>query len=468
VLQPVHDDLIARHWSAERYLREEMEWIRSAVRPEHRDRYLGMTRKGRAVAMPRQFKERVLEGLAGWEDKMGTVGVVDDLGIATALARHLEKMEPPYRCVLVDEGQDFGNLELAIVRGLAPKGANDLFICGDGAQAVTTKHQLLKEVDIAIPPSRERRLTKNYRNSRDILLAAQEVLASNFTEDMLDREDFEFFDPEYSAFSASTPLLLEANNLEEEIACALRFAERSLDEITDGKACLAFCGFTLYELSQFGHERKLPVLDGTTNIEEGTIFLSDLEQTKGFEFDTVCVLNCSAGILPSGDAPESEQYRDLSRLYVAMTRAKTDLVLSWSTEQSPFLREVQEFFLPGHWREYFDGDGEIELMGKPHSLEAHRQSGTHRKSWSELTGDEFLYTTMALGLSVELITKIRDLVDGQGMTKNRRRTRWRCLGDARDDLQADATVRRLWGPAVAAQFEDLVEQLTVDDEMSGR
>lgn len=455
--QPAHDMLIARGWNAERYLREEVDWLRSAVPATGRDRYLTMSRTGRQVPLLPQFRQAVVEGTAGWEQKMADIGVTDGLGIAQALLRHIHRVAARYRCVLVDEAQDFGNVELSIVRRLVEPGENDLFLCGDAAQAVTTKFQSLRSLGIEIPGHRSRRLALNYRNSRDVLQAAYAVLAKNLTEELMDREDFDILDPEYSAFSAATPLILRAESLEQEIACAMRHAASIIADKVDGKACLAVCGYTLYELQKFGERVKLPVLDGASSIDSGRLFISDLEQTKGFEFDAVIVINASAGALPNPTAPQEEHFRDLARLYVAMTRAKTDLILSWSGQVSPFLAGVEEHFLQASWTDYLDQLP--EGVARPKQLEAHREFGMHRKSWRRMTGEQFLYSEWALGLQPELIAKVRELVNGLGVRRGRFREKWITMGDAADDFVKFPQVRRGWGPETGQGFRSLIDRL---------
>ena len=460
VLHPVHDSLLSRGLRPESYLREEFDWLRSALTPTERPRYLEMARPGRSVPLAVQLRQGILTGLEGWEEKMVAIGVADGLGMAQALAKHLEGLEARYRCVLVDEAQDFGNLELAIVRRLVKEDENSLLLCGDAAQAVTTKYQSLRSIGIDVPGARSRKLALNYRNSRDVLRAAYEVLKENMTEGLADREDFEVLDPEYSTFSGAAPLLLRANSLDDEIGHALRLIDDTLAGRPGGKACVAICGYSLFELVGFGKILKLPVLDGNTPIEARTVFLSDLEQTKGFEFDMVCVLNCSAGILPTSTAPVDEQYRDLARLYVAMTRAKTDLVLSWSGSCSVFLTKAKDSFLTADWKEY--ASGPHPHIAPPKRLEAHRKHGTQREPWRHLSGEQFLYTDSAIGLSLDLITKVRDLVDGQGLRRGverAERIKWRTLGDAADDFAAYPRARAVWGPEGGRQFGDLIGQL---------
>jgi hypothetical protein len=49
---------------------------------------------------------------------MRDVGVIDYLGLTSALGSHLDRIEPLYTNVLVDEAQDFGTTELRVVRNL--------------------------------------------------------------------------------------------------------------------------------------------------------------------------------------------------------------------------------------------------------------------------------------------------------------------------------------------------------------
>jgi hypothetical protein len=460
VFEPVHDSLLARNVSAERYLREEVDWLRSALNPEQLDGYLDIERRGRRLHLSRGFRERVLMGTRGWEDKMRVVGVVDALGLAHALVPHLPQVEPQYRCVLVDEVQDFGNVELQIVRAVVRRAPNDLFLTGDAAQAVTTKHQRLRDVGIDIPGARSRRLTQNYRNSQDVLRAAYEVLKKNLTEEMLDGEDFEILDPQFSTFSGATPLLLRAPDLAMELRGALAFARERIEREPSAKVCIAICGYSFYELTRFGAELGHPVLDGSTSLDHGGLFISDLAQTKGFEFDLVCVVNCSRGVLPDRAAPEEERHRDLAMLYVAMTRAKTDLVVSYSGTPSPLLEGVEEAFLTASWDEYITDVNQTPSVPVPKRLPDYRY-GADREAWRGMTGARFLFSDVALGTSVELSAKLRQLVDGQGLRKQQQSLRWRDLGHAADDFRRHVRVQRLWGGEVSQQFDGLIQRLSV-------
>lgn len=458
VLLPVHDSLLGRGYDPERYLREETDWIRSALWPAERTRYLDIQRTGRKVMLTRQFREMILEGVKGWEDKTSVVGVVDQLGLTQMLARYRPRIRARYRCVLVDEVQDFGNIELEVVRALAEPKPNDLLLCGDAAQAVTTKFQRLKDAGIDIPAARSRQLNQNYRNSSDVLGAAYEVLMNNLSDDLLDKEDLEVLDPKFSTFSGATPLLLEAGGLSPALTGALALAKEKLAGNAEAKICIAICGFSLHEMALYGEKLGLPVLDGTRSLDEGGIFLSDLPQTKGFEFDLVCILNCSEGVLPDRTAPDEEQYRDLATLYVAMTRAKTDLVLSWCGAPSPFLKGSESRFLPATWKYYVPDLDERPAIRPPRHLDVLR-TGKHKISWREMNAEQFLYTKDAIGISPELSAKMRALVDGMAVRKGNQTIKWAKIGAAADSFRDDRRARALWGPEVGQQFATLLDRL---------
>ena len=460
VLEPVHDSLISQGYRGDRYLREEMEWIRSATSASDRARYLAMQRKGRVVPLSSEHRKAVLEGLAGWEKKMRFVGGSDVLDVANSLSLQLSEIKPRYDSVLVDESQDFGNVELEVIRALVSPGSDDLFLCGDAAQQVSSRYQNLREAGIEIPGSRSVKLHRNYRNSKDILLAAKEVLDKSLTEEMIEREDFEILDPEFSVFESTIPVLLRADNPAEEMASSLSYVQEYLEENEGRKACIAIAGHSLFEIENWANRKGLLVLNGETELDEGSIFISDLEQTKGFEFDLVCILNCSERVFPRTGDPECEWFRDLSRLYVAMTRAKLELIMSYTGNVSPFLRDVGEAILRGEWSEYSVAvrDG-FQAAGFPEHISQFREDENDEVDVARMSGAEFLYTERALDLSLELIGKIRSLVDGKGLVRDRKRVRWKDVGSAAEDFRRNAFARREWGPSVARQFNDLILRL---------
>jgi hypothetical protein len=461
VLRPVHDHLLGRGWNPEPYIREEIDWLRSALPAARYETYLDterVKRKGRTVPLSPAFREGVMKGAEGWAEKMDVVGVRDLLALAQAVAERTDKIRSVYRCALVDEVQDLGNVELRIVRALVEAGENDLFFTGDAAQAVTSKYQSLQEIGIEIPAARSRRLGLNYRNSREILEIASAILMDHMTEEMQDREDLPILHPEYSQASGSTPLLLEAGSVAAELSAAIQLANERVSRSPEVKVCIAVCGHSHYELRHYGAEIGIPVLDGSIDVDQGSVFLSDLEQTKGFEFDLVCIVNCSHRVIPDGGAPDSERFRDLARFYVAMTRAKTDLVLSWSGAPSVFVKGRGDQLLEGKWSDYIDLGNAKAVRAPTFLADLHDASADH--DWRKMTGASFLLSKHAPGVSIELSSKIRQLVDGRGLKKGSESLKWQTMGRAAEDYSRQpSSARRQWGPEVGKQFEDLISRL---------
>lgn len=458
VLQRLHDSLISRGIDAESYIREEFDWIRSATAPDARSDYLRLERVGRSYPLDEAFRRELLEGLEHWERKMRFVGVTDYLGIASALYRHLDKISPSYRCILIDESQDFGTLDIRVVRRLVGEAENDVFLCGDAAQQVSSKHQNLAEAGVPVPGARSYKLTLNYRNSREILQVAHGVLVDNLTEQMIDAKDFDVLDPKYANFSGPAPLLLAAGNLGEELASAIAYAKSEAAASPVSRICVAVCGYSAHELSAFAIRVGLPVLNGETNIENDQVFLSDLENTKGFEFQCMIVLNCSQGVVPYPKSPEEESFRDLSRLYVAMTRAKNQLVVSFNGGPSRFLIKQMERFAEDTWSNYLGGVS-CSPLEPPEKLDQLRLDEAANDP-SLLTGEQYLYTDHAIGCPAALIEKLRLLVTGKSRLVNGHPVEWKSIGAAMKDVRVNPRSRQAFGPEgvrlFRARFDELV------------
>lgn len=464
VLFPVHDALQAQGIRAEQYIREEFDWIRSALPREDRASYLTIERTGRSVPLQKEQRELILRGLEGWERKMEAVGAMDVLGIAQRLHQLKSDLLPRFTSIIIDECQDFGTVELSIIRQLVPNGSNDVLLVGDAAQRVSTRRQSLRAAGIDLPPARSERLRKNYRNSKEILKAASTMFSNNFDEEYVTDEDFDVIDPEFSAFEGGFPAILRANSLKEELVYALSYCADYTSQNPGAKVCLALAGFSLWEVRKWALEHGLRVLDGETSLGEDRLFVSDLEQTKGFEFDAVCIVNCSEGALPEPSLPAREWVKALSRLYVAMTRARLELCVSFSGAPSPFLSNLEEVMPIYDWSEYAD-PLEGVAPNPPERVDEFRDNGDTPQEVYYQTGMQVLYGDAALGVSVELAEKLRALIDGTGRTRvsngRSRAVSWKNLQEATKAVQRDAYVRNLWGPKTLQEFRELTEKLGV-------
>jgi len=420
VMLDVIQSLNARSIYANDYLRQEFDYIRSSVPPGAAKAYLELERHGRTVPIDEKLRTKIFEGLMGWEKKMEAVGVIDDMGIVAALYRHWDKLKPEYRAVLVDEFQDLGTLELSIIRRLTRPGKNDIFLCGDAAQTIYTKSSDLKSSGIDII-GRGVRLNKNYRNSRQILSSAHAVLTNALSVMPKGAVNIEVMVPEFASFSSPKPLLLRGDSFLDELQRGLGFLQTCADtEPGNHRYCVAVCGYSQAAIEAFGVGLKLPILSATTDVRQGKIFISDLEQTKGFEFDAVVVINCSSNVMPHPALPPEESFRDLCRLYVAMTRAKTQLVLTYSGKPSPFIEVAIDTFVESELKDYADcapiGDFPLPSQSVPALMDicAWNADATH-----------FLKSRDAVGLDRVLQTELLEHVAGRDVISGSKQTCWK-------------------------------------------
>ena len=465
VLVPVHDYLIGQGINAQQYIREEFDWIRSAIPFDERASYSSIERQGRSISMSKPHRQHLLDGLTAWESKMRAIGVTDYLGLAVALAKHEEKIQPKYGCVIIDESQDFGTTEMELIRRLVPENENDILVCGDAAQRVSSKFQSLRKAGIKVASKNTKKLLKNYRNSKEILSAAYSILDINLSEEMISSEDFEVLYPEYSSISGASPLILKANSLQEEINYSIAYANNEVKDNPNSKVCIAVAGYSLYEISVFSKICGIKVLDGETSIASGNIFLSDLEQTKGFEFDTMIVLNVCDHTIPNPKLPEKEHYRELSHLYVAMTRAKLELIVSYHGSLSLFLSGSGDFFIEEAWSVYCDSNEQSFIS--PERLDFIRNESSDASDILYMSGPEFLYTEEAIGLEISLIKKVRDLVPGHAINRGGHMVQWKNIGSAYESVRNEVRSRQVFGPEGLKGFYMLTDSLDVPSLVKG-
>ncbi len=225
-------------------------------------------------------------------------------------------------------------------------------------------------------------------------------------------------------------MLLSADTFHEELSYAVTY----IREYTDPgkKVCLAFAGLTAQDVKKirsslpsdvFG-KRNVGVLDTSANIGGASVFLSDLESTKGYEFDSVIILNCNLGVLPNKDLPQEESFRDITRFYIAMTRAKIELILSYSGKIASVLKDDDsQYFIKAKWTDQVEPSKDIQY---PTCCITSQQAASMPEEIIFLTGKKFLYTHYAIGASVQLQDQMMKYITGTELFRNVGRIRQRC------------------------------------------
>ncbi|ALD00077.1 DNA helicase UvrD [Actinomyces sp. oral taxon 414] len=340
------------------FLESEYELIVLPQRITTLQQYLRVRRPGRGVALARDKRAAVWRAIENYRDRSAALDVVsfsEQLALAAAwLDAEAARGAPrPFRHVLVDEAQDLTPAHLQLLRALVDSGPDDLFLAEDSHQRIYGRKITLSHYGIHVR-GRSRRLTRNYRTTRQNLDLAFGILDPGAYEDMEGRvEEHRYVSPR----SGPEPLLIHTNDRAREIEEAAALLDLWLEEDRDAgeqsaPETIAVLVRDRYQrdavvtgLAQQGIEVR-PV--DREAVGRGRPVVMTMHRAKGLEFRKVLLFDVSEDSIPRSlrDQRYSEAdrtdalLRERSLLYVAATRARDQLAISWSGRESPLLEEV--------------------------------------------------------------------------------------------------------------------------------
>lgn len=274
----------------------------------------------------------------------------------------LEKNEailPTYDAVLIDEGQDFEADWLRLVSLLINADTQSLLLVEDRAQTIyQRKRSYLQDTGLSFQ-GRSKVLSINYRNTQQIVKFAWEFYRkhSMFKNKVVNRDlEGEIIAPQSTKRKGPEPGIVKANNFFDEMRVVARQIKKlheerkvSYDEmlilyrvkrthqtpIIDiikrslNDAGLPFFWITENDVSKRSYEK-----------EDGKVKISTIDSSKGLDFRAVFIVNVDSMPFPL----EENKEREVSLLYIGMTRAKEYLCLSYSgqSEFTQYLDSISE------------------------------------------------------------------------------------------------------------------------------
>ena len=336
------------------FLESEYELIVLPQRVTTLKQYLRVRRPGRGVALDRSKRAAVWKAMERYRDRSADLGVTsfdEQLALAAAwLDQEAGDGKPrPFRHVLVDEAQDLTPAHLQLLRALVEPGPDDLFLAEDSHQRIYGKKITLSHYGIQVR-GRSRRLTRNYRTTRQNLDVAFGILDPGTYEDMEGQaEEHHYVSPR----SGPEPLLLHASDRADELSKAAElltvWLEQDRDSEDSAPESIAILVRDRYQrdavvngLAQHGVEVRAVDREAAGR---GRPVVMTMHRAKGLEFRKVLLFDVSKNAIPRPlrDQQYSEADRDdallreRSLLYVAATRARDQLAISWSGEASPLI-----------------------------------------------------------------------------------------------------------------------------------
>ncbi len=230
VLAVAGDELPPQLSSAD-FLAAEYELVILPQRITRLDAYLRVRRPGRGVALDRATRAKVWKAIETYRDRAVSLDITtfpERLALAAAWLdrRAAAGAGRLFDHVIVDEAQDLSPAHLQLLRALVEEGPNDIFLAEDSHQRIYGKKLTLSHYGIQVR-GRSRRLTRNYRTTRQNLDAAFRILDPGSYEDMEGQpEEHRYLSPR----SGPQPQLLPAADRAEELDRAAVLLRRWLEE----------------------------------------------------------------------------------------------------------------------------------------------------------------------------------------------------------------------------------------------
>jgi hypothetical protein len=313
------------------------------------DDYLTARRIGRGKRLGPLQRTQVWRVISEFEQELSSQNArtFETVCVAAAIALSGQQ-DKPYDHVIVDEAQDLHPVRWRLLRAAVPVGANDLCIAGDTNQRIYDNRVSLRSVGIQVT-GRSTQLTVNYRTTAEILAWSHAMLAGEPTDDLDGgaasltgcRSEVHGHLPEMLGVNTRTEEMkrltakvrtwLDAGVEPGEIGISARsgpLAQEAVAALT--KAGVAACHLT----------RDHDAID--EHVQAMT-----MHRMKGLEFRCVAVIGVNEHQLPAAGAVRSPaddeltHKNDLQRerclLFVACTRAREELYISWHGNSSPFL-----------------------------------------------------------------------------------------------------------------------------------
>jgi hypothetical protein len=275
------------------------------------------------------------------------------------LIEKLERKEailPTYDAVLIDEGQDFEADWLRLVSLLINEDTQSLLLVEDRAQTIyQRKRSYLQDTGFSFQ-GRSKVLSINYRNTQQIVKFAWDFYREHslFKNKVVNRDlEGEIIAPQSTKRRGPEPGIVKAANFSEE----MKIVARSIKKLHIEKKVPFEDILILYRVKR---THQLPIIDlikrslqdaglpfywmtendvskRSYQKDDRTIKISTIDSSKGLDFRAVFIVNVDSMPFPL----EQNKEREVSLLYIGMTRAKEYLCISYSGE-SEFTRYLDQ------------------------------------------------------------------------------------------------------------------------------
>ncbi len=330
------------------FLRDEITEVIQSRNVREFAEYATIERRGRGSRLAAEDRQELWEQYVRYQSELQDRGLRDNGSMRMAALDAAQSLTDEYRYdfVVVDELQDFSSTAIAIALALAKGEGNrkHVMLVGDAAQAIYRRGFRWADVGLRIGGANVFTLQTSERLSAENLRFANAIVAPAQIDDATPPEP-------NNRDAAEVPRVirdfLSPEDQYEFVATLIATAVGEKIFAPQAFAVLARQRGDLDALQRTLHRHRLPVV----KFSERTFFKADAvklvtaHSAKGLEFRNVFVCGVNDGVFPwSGNArlPDEERVEadasDCKLLYVALTRARDQLVITCGRNPSPLLQ----------------------------------------------------------------------------------------------------------------------------------
>lgn len=328
-----------------------------------RDGYLRASRSGRGRRLSRPQRAElwtVFERFTQVVTAQELMTFTQAASRAAAIAGTLEADQAPlgsariralrYRHAIVDEAQDLHPAHWRLIRAVVPPGEDDLFIAADAHQRIYGRPIVLSRLGIETR-GRSRRLTVNYRTSREILRWSLGVTRGQTVDDLEGenetlagaRSEFRGPEPQAHGFtSAARQKAALVNTLRE---------WHNEDIHWSDMAVMVRQRWLVDELVTTLEEAAVPAAKVEARTDDNAlgdeVRVMTMHRAKGLEFRAVAIVGTGQKELPppairqlDGEEREVAWRREQNLVYVSSSRARERLYVSWVGARSELINQT--------------------------------------------------------------------------------------------------------------------------------
>ncbi len=311
------------------FLRSEWDNVIQAHGIETLAQYIKVSRVGRSHRLNREERQKVWPVFEEYRALLNEKGLSEPADAFRTASRLLEEggVALPYRTIIVDEAQDFGNEAFRLLRAMVPSAANDMFIVGDAHQRIYGHQVVLSRCGIDIR-GRGRKLRINYRTTEEL---------KNWASGLLQGMSFDDLDAGLDDLTGVRSLLHGEPPVISQAANPTQLAEQVISHIEElthsGVAPETICVVAPSHRQVEKLRKHADSSGGLTHVIEPSkaddtaqkgLRLATIHRVKGLEFDHVILAGPFDPQRKEDESAEAHARR-LSLLYVAATRARKSL-----------------------------------------------------------------------------------------------------------------------------------------------